>query len=77
MVETTQARIAQIDETLAPAVQIGSALGPVNASQLLVVVNCIRQALVNALLPLPEVVEPEAEEPAPAEAPPAEAAPEA
>ena len=60
MAEDLQRRMAQIDETLAPAKRIVENLGPVNASQLGVVLNCVRQTMVNLLLPLPEVVEPEA-----------------
>ena len=62
MADDLQRRIAQLNETLAPASRIAAALGPVNASQLGVVINCFRQALVNALMPLPEIVEPPPEE---------------
>ena len=62
MAEDLQRRMAQIDETLAPAKRIVEGLGPVNASQLGVVLNCVRQTIANLLLPLPEIVEPPPEE---------------
>lgn len=60
MAEDLQRRMAQIDETLAPAKRVVENLGSVDASQLGVVLNCVRQTMVNLLLPLPEVIEPEA-----------------
>ena len=62
MAEDLQRRMAQIDETLAPAKRIVEGLGPVNASQLGVVLSCVRQTIANLLLPLPEIGEPPREE---------------